>query len=250
MSHTDKAALITGGAVRVGRAIALHLARQGWSIAIHYRHSREEADETVKALIALGVKATSVQADFAQPFDATALFTQVTHTIGPIDCLINSAAIIEKDTLETADWQHFHDHLRVNAFAPLALIQAYAAYRKTYHPSPACVINLTDGTYGWSLSSKFLSYALSKHTLANLTEMLAVELAPYIRINAIGMGPTLPNAQDPKGLFERHAGRAPTQEVSSPEEVCRTIDYLLAAPNVTGQQILLTGGLHCINSGA
>lgn len=244
MTLSPQTVLITGGAIRIGRSIALHMAQQGWSVAIHYRESSSQAQELADDVRALGVQAVIIQADFGEDFDAAYLIEQAA-SIGPVSCLINNAAIIEKDGLSNLSSELFHRHMQINCYAPLKLIQAFAAHHQTHPAENACIINLSDGTYGWSMSSKFLSYALSKSGLNALTDMLAHDLAPQIRINTIGLAPTLPNENDPPGLFERHAERSPMQRTSTPEEVCRTIDYLLSASNVTGQHILLTGGLHC-----
>lgn len=240
--NTHEYALITGGATRIGRAIALDLARHGHAIAIHYHRSESAAHQTLAELHALGVKACGLQADFAADFDAASLFQQAQNELGhPITCLINSAAAFEKDGLSNCTAQGFEQHMRINLFAPLMLIQAFVAQC----PSQGSIINLGDGTYGWSYSSKYLTYALSKCGLMELAELLALELAPAIRINSIGLGPSLAGEQDDAETFDRLAKRFPLQQVSSPQEVCETVRYLMAAHSVTGQRILLNGGLQC-----
>lgn len=237
-----KSALITGGAKRIGKAIALHLAEQGYHIAIHYSRSETEARSTVAELETFGVKAIALQADFAHPFDAAALLTQAHSAIGPIGCLINSASVFRKDTLTDSSKAAQHEHMQVNAFAPLALIQAYAALQ----PAAGNVINITDGASGWSDSSKYLSYALSKRTLAQYADLLARDLAPAIRINNLALGPVLP-ADDgyDDAMFPRLATRTPLQRLATLGEVLSSVNYLLATHSITGQTILLNGGMQC-----
>jgi NAD(P)-dependent dehydrogenase (short-subunit alcohol dehydrogenase family) len=242
---SGKKALITGGAKRVGRALALHLAQAGYDIAIHYHRSETEAAETLRELETFGVQAVAVQADFANTFDAEKLLDEAQRAIGAIDCLINSASVFSKDTLNNFTDAQFHGHMQVNLYAPLALIRAFKHHVDAHALQDASIINLGDGTMGWSYSSKFLSYTLSKGGLMQLSTLLAAELAPAIRINAIGLGPSLPGEIDDENMFARLAARSPLKRVSNTQEICHTVDYLLATPSITGQTILLNSGLHC-----
>lgn len=237
--------LITGAALRIGREIALHFAAAGWNIAIHYRRSDEAAKILAAECGAIGVKTTLVQADFSNDFDADALFDTIARDIGAVNVLINNASSFNKDTLSTATHEQFHQHMQVNLYAPIKMIQSYANHVKMHQLTDCSIINLGDGTRGWSLSSKFLSYSLSKLGLMQLSELLAIELAPAIRINAIGLGPSLAGEVDDANMFDRLKQRSPLKQNSSPQEVCQTINYLLATPTITGQSILLNGGLHC-----
>ncbi len=243
-TESEHALFITGGAQRVGSEIALFFARRGWHIAVHYNQSATAAAEVVAQCEALGARAVAVSADFSADFDAAALLQQAHETVGPLTCLINSAAIIEKDRLDSLTHTGFHRHQQINCFAPLKLIQAFVAHVSTHGQTDPSIINLADGMQGWSLSPLYLSYAMSKYGVFALTECLAAELAPVIRINTIGVGLTLPNSHDGPDTFERLARQLPLQRPSTPREICETIAYLLAAPSVTGQHILLNGGKH------
>lgn len=243
-TQSDQALLVTGGAQRVGREIALYFAARGWHIAVHYNQSATAAADVVAQCEAQGVRATAVAADFSADFDAAALLQQAQETVGPLTCLINSAAIIEKDGLDDLTHAAFHRHQQINCFAPLKLIQAFAAHVTAHGQANASIVNLADGMLGWSLSPLYLSYALSKYGVFALTECLAGALAPAIRINTVGVGLTLPNSHDGPDTFDRLARQMPLQRPSSPQEICETIAYLLAAPSVTGQHILLNGGKH------
>lgn len=235
--------LVTGGAQRIGRQIALHLATQGWNVAIHYQRSNTAAHQLVAEIEALGVKAMCVQADFTTNFDAHALLSECRASLGTIDCLINNASIFEKDSLQTlTDTDLFDRHMHINMLAPLKLIQAFATQDNLHNAS---IINIGDGTKGWSLSSKYLSYTLSKTGLMQLAELLALDLAPHIRINTLAPGPTLAGETEDAAMFDRMKQRAPLRYLSNPAEVCAAIDYLLGAKSMTGQTLLLSGGLHC-----
>lgn len=243
MKQPSQSVLITGGAVRVGHNIALHLARAGWNVAIHYQRSHAQAQALVKELETLGVKAVAVCKDFSTEFNATALLRECTAALGTIHCLINNASVFQKDSLQTALTQvQFDQHMHINLLAPIKLIQAFVEQKNLHDAS---IINIGDGTHGWSLSSKYLTYALSKISLMQLAEMLALELAPHIRINTIAPGPTLAGELEDDAMFNRMKRRAPLNRLSNPSEICDTIDYLLRAKSVTGQTILLSGGLHC-----
>ena len=238
--------LITGAAVRVGKAIAEYLASAGWQVAIHYNTSDKEAKALEASLKAQGAKVALIQADLKSDFDAEAILSEVETAIGPVHCLINNAATFHKDTLEIPITQsQFDDHMHVNLLAPLKLVQAFTKQARHHELKNASIINIGDGMHGWSYSSKHLTYALSKQGLMSLSHFLALDLAPDIRINSIGLGPTLPGPSDKPDTFDRLQQRIPLHTLSSLEDICRTVDFLLQSPTITGQNILLTGGLHC-----
>lgn len=234
--------LITGGAKRVGRAIADHLATLGYAVAIHYHQSKIDADQLVETLRRRGAQACAVQADFSGAFDAAALFDAAATQIGPIHHLINAASVFSRDTLQTATAETFASHQQVNLFSPLRLIQAMQEHVRHHQLEQASIINLGDGIKGWSLSPLFLSYALSKVGLAELAALLAAELAPTIRINTLALGLTLAGSMDGDDVFARLAEKTPMQQTSSLDDVCHAVEYLLKARNVTGQTLSLSGG--------
>lgn len=235
-----KTVLITGGAVRIGREIALHLAGRGWNVAIHYNHSKKPADELAAMIKKKKRKAYLVQGDLSYVADVADIIPGLTKKGVQIDCLINNASIFEKDSIRDLDAESWRRHIEVNLFAPLRLMRDFAAQ---YKGREGNIINITDGLTGWSISGAFLSYSVSKAGLENATTLLAKELAPGIRINAIAPGPTIEGKQDKKDTFDKLSKIIPLRRTSSPKEICDTIDYILSAPSVTGQIISLSGGM-------
>ncbi|HEU5047393.1 MAG TPA: SDR family oxidoreductase [Rickettsiales bacterium] len=238
--RAQQTVLITGAAVRVGREIALALASDGWNVAIHYHKSKTQAEELAKLIRDKGRTAFTVQADLCNPEQVANIFPALAKQGASVDCLINNASVFEKDNLTGLTPESWKLHMDVNLFAPLQLTRDFAAQ---YSGSSGNVINLTDGLVGWSVSSGFLSYALSKSGLAEATRMLSRELAPRIRINAIALGPTLEGKQDKPDTYAKLRKIIPLARTSSPQEVCDTVRYILGAPSFTGQVISLAGGM-------
>jgi NAD(P)-dependent dehydrogenase (short-subunit alcohol dehydrogenase family) len=232
--------LITGSAARLGREIALSMARDGWNIALHYNRSFKEARELVTMLEGLGRKTFLIKADLNAPRAVAGIVSSLAEKGIKLDCLINNAAMFEKDSLKTLTQESFHSHIDANLFAPLMLMRDFAAQ---YEGASGNIINITDGMKGWSMSGAFLSYALSKQALVHATRMLALELAPRIRVNAIAPGATLPGKQDKKDTFAKLKKIIPLGRVSSPLEVCHAIGYILSSPSLTGQILSLGGGM-------
>ena len=236
-----KTALITGAALRVGRALALSLAGAGWDIALHYSSSEKPARELAKVITGMGRKVHLAQADLRDLSAVACVIPSLAQQNVALDCLINNAAAFDKDALATLDPDKFHAQMDTNLVAPLLLIRDFAAH---YKGEDGNIINLTDGLAGWSMSSTFLSYSLSKLGLTHATRMLALELAPRIRVNAIAPGATLASKHDTKETFAKLKEIIPLKRVSSPEEVCIAMQFLLSSPSVTGQILSLSGGLN------
>lgn len=236
-----KAALITGGARRIGRALALALAEDGFSVAVHYHGSREAAERLVEAIRNKGGTAVALGADLADEEAVRALLPRAERALGPIGCLVNNAAIFLNDSVETATRESWDLHLAVNLRAPFTLIQKFAA-RLPAHAG-GVVVNMLDERV-WSLTPYFVSYTLSKAGLWTLTQTLALALAPRIRVNGIGPGPTLPSPRQSPAQFARQCELMPLQRGSSPREIAAAMRYILSAPAMTGQMIALDGGQH------
>lgn len=235
-----KAVLITGGAVRVGRIIALHLARLGWHVAIQYNHSIDEASATVEELKSIGVNALALQADLTRDNVIASLPGRAAGGLGmPVTALINNAAAIGKDSIRDFSRESWLRHMETNLYAPLRLISAFVA--QLPDDREGAVVNLTDGCEGMSLSPQFLTYSLSKYGLAEATRLLARDLAPRIRVNAVAPGLTLPKEGE-EAMFERLIAKLPLQHPSEPEEIAQAVAYLLSAPSVTGQVLAVNGG--------
>lgn len=236
-----KAALITGGAQRIGRALACALAEDGFSVGVHYRHSRDAAERLVEFIRGNGGAAVALGADLADEAAVATLLPRAEHELGPIGCLINNAAVFIDDTVETATRESWDLHLAVDLRAPFVLIQHFAA-RLPLHAG-GIVINLLDQRV-WSLTPYFVSYTLAKAGLWTLTQTMALALAPRIRVNGIGPGPTLPSPRQTPEQFARQCELMPLQRGTSPDEIATAARFILSAPAMTGQMIALDGGQH------
>jgi NAD(P)-dependent dehydrogenase (short-subunit alcohol dehydrogenase family) len=236
-----KAALVTGGARRVGRALVLALAEDGFAVAIHYHGSRSAAEDLVGAVHTNGGKAVALAADLADEEQVTMLVPRAESELGPIGCLVNNAAVFADDTVDTVTRQSWDLHLAVNLRAPFVLIQTFAS-RLPAHLG-GVVINLLDERV-WSLTPYFVSYTLAKAGLWTLTQTMALALAPRIRVNGIGPGPTLPSPRQTLEQFARQRALMPLRRGTSPQEIAAAMRFILSAPAMTGQMIALDGGQH------
>ena len=243
-AHPDdypRAALVTGAGRRIGRAIALDLARAGWAVAAHYNASAQAAEEVVAEIEAGGGRAVALQAELSDETRVEALVPDATAALGPLGCLINNAASFEDDSVETADRASWDRHMEPNLRAPFVLTQAFA--RALPEAMGGVVINLLDQRV-WNPTPFFLSYTLSKAGLWSLTRTHAMALAPRVRVNGIGPGPALPSARQTPEQFARQCAMMPLGRGTSPEEICAAVRFILAAKAMTGQMIALDGGQH------
>lgn len=236
-----RAALVTGGGRRIGRAIALDLARQGFAVAVHYHHSADEADEVASEIAEMGGHAVAVAADLGHEDQVAALVGQAAAALGPLGLLVNNASVFERDNALGATRQSWDLHMEVNLRAPFVLTQGFA--RQLPETAEGLVVNLLDQRV-WSLTPHFTSYTLSKAALWAATQTLALALAPRIRVVGIGPGPALPSARQSDTQFAAQVADLPLARGTSPDEVCRTLRFLLATPSITGQMIALDGGQH------
>jgi NAD(P)-dependent dehydrogenase (short-subunit alcohol dehydrogenase family) len=236
-----RAALVTGGAVRLGRAIALALAREGFAVAIHCNASRDKAEATAAEIRALGARAIVLQADLAQEAAMHGLVAAAAEALGPVGVLVNNASTFERDEWHNATRESWDLHLEPNLRAPFVLAQDFARALPEGHEG--VVLNMIDMRV-WSLTPHFVSYTVSKAGLWALTQSLALALAPRIRVVGIGPGPALPNARQSQEQFDRQAASTPLRRGTSPEEVAQAALALLALPSVTGQMLALDGGQH------
>jgi NAD(P)-dependent dehydrogenase (short-subunit alcohol dehydrogenase family) len=234
-------ALVTGAGRRLGHAIALHLAKGGWRVAIHYHHAEAEAAALVKTIEALGGKACALPADLAEVTALASLVANCATRLGAPTCLINNAARFDWDDIATLDPAGWQAHLDIDLRAPVFLTKAFA--ETLPESQPGCVINMIDQRV-WRLTPDFFSYTIAKAALWTATRTLAQALSPRIRVNAIGPGPVLPSHRQSPAEFERECRSTPLGRGGTPEEVCAAIDFLLATPSMTGQMIALDGGQH------
>lgn len=240
-SAIPRAALVTGGAVRLGRTIALALAGQGFDVAIHCNSSRDEAEATADEVRALKVRAVVVQADLSREAEVHGVVGAAAAALGPVGVLVNNASTFERDEWHDATRESWDLHLEPNLRAPFVLAQAFA--RALPADAEGVVLNMIDMRV-WSLTPHFVSYTVSKAGLWALTQSLALALAPRVRVVAIGPGPALPNARQSQAQFERQAASTPLRRGTSPEEVAQAALALIALPSVTGQMLALDGGQH------
>jgi NAD(P)-dependent dehydrogenase (short-subunit alcohol dehydrogenase family) len=240
-ANTLGAALVTGAGRRLGRAIALELAARGRPVAVHYNASDEDATAVVREIEMAGGTAAAVAADLREDGDIAGLVSRAAGAVGPITCLINNASVFEHDRLDTATPESWDLHIAVNLRAPFFLIQAFAAALP--EDTEGNVINMLDERV-LNLTPYFASYTVSKMGLWTLTKTLALELAPRIRVNGIGPGPTLPSAHQSNEQFRRQWQMMPLARQVMPEEIARTVSFILDTPSMTGQMIALDGGQH------
>jgi NAD(P)-dependent dehydrogenase (short-subunit alcohol dehydrogenase family) len=242
LSPVRPAALITGAAQRIGRAIALELANHGWAVALHYRRSKAAAEQLAKEIEGRGGKAVTLAADLAQESEVQTLVPRAVTALGmPLACLVNNASNFEMDRVDTATRESWDRHIESNLRAPLVLSQAFA--RQLPEGSEGNIVNLLDQRV-WKLTPYFLSYTVAKSGLWTLTRTLALALAPHIRVNGIGPGPTLPSERQTAEQFRQQQAAVPLKHGATPEEIAATVRFILATPSMTGQMIALDGGEH------
>jgi NAD(P)-dependent dehydrogenase (short-subunit alcohol dehydrogenase family) len=236
-----RAALVTGGARRIGRALVLALAEAGYAVAIHHHQSRKEAEALAAGIVRTGGKAVALRADLADEAAVAELLPRAAAALGPIGCLVNNASIFENDTVATTTRDSWDRHLAANLRAPFVLMQSF----ERHLPAEAggVIVNLLDERV-WNLTPYFISYTLSKSGLWNLTQTMALALAPRIRVNGIGPGPTLPSPRQSPRQFLDRCRKMPLRRGTSPDEIAAALRFILAAPAMTGQMIALDGGEH------
>lgn len=245
-----KRALVTGGAKRLGRAMAIYLAGRGIDVAIHYHGSDEAAQATAAEARAKGVRAEILQADLLDEAQMAPLVDRAAQALGgPLDLLINNASIFEYDTIHSATRESWDRHFNSNLRAPFVLIQHFAAQapkadRSNGEPKArALVLNMLDQRVR-KLTPEFMTYTLAKMGLWTLTQTGAQALAPDIRVNAIGPGPTLQGARQSESHFARQRAATILERGADPEDICAALGYFMDAPAVTGQLLCVDGGQH------
>lgn len=242
----QRVALITGAGRRIGAAMARDLAAAGWIVAVHHQRSAAAAAALVAEIEAAGGQAQAFAADLAREEETAALVGRVAEALGPVEALINNASLFERDEALTATRESWDRHLQVNLRAPFVLTQAFA---RQVPEEGGAVVNLLDQRV-WALTPHFTSYTVSKAALWTLTQTLALALAPRVRVNAVGPGPTLPSARQSPEHFARQWSALPLARPVAPAEIAAAVRFLLDAPSVTGQMIAVDGGQHLRWSGA
>lgn len=233
-----KTALVTGGARRLGRAVAVALAKEGLDVVIHCNKSRSEATQVQREISNLGVHGFVVSADLGNPEAAKGLMAEAKDKAGPIDVLINCASIFPEGRLDTMEWSHLQENVTVNAFAPLVLCREFANQTTT-----GTIVNFLDSRY-LGMDPSHAAYHLSKRMLFTMTRMLAWELAPRIRVNAVAPGLILPPAGAPDDYIEQKKKEVPLRRQGTPDDISRAVWFLVNSEFITGQTIFVDGGRH------
>jgi NAD(P)-dependent dehydrogenase (short-subunit alcohol dehydrogenase family) len=239
--QTRGAALVTGAGRRIGRALALEAARAGFDVAVHYRTARDDAQAVADEIAALGRRAVVLDAELTDEDQTAALIGRAAQALGPVTLLVNSASTFEDDRLATATRDSWDAHLDANLRAPVLLAQAFAAALNPDQDGQ--IVNIVDQRV-LRPNPQFFSYSLSKAGLWWVTQTLAQDLAPRIRVNAIGPGPTLASVHQAPGEFEREAAGTPLERAVSPDDIAAALRYLIDARAVTGQMIAVDAGQH------
>ena len=238
---TAKTVLITGAARRIGRAIARDLASAGWAVAVHYRRSQPEADALVREIETAGGRARAFAADLADFNAIGELVAQCAADLGAPHCLINNASEFLPDKVGGIDEATWDTHLDINLKAPVFLAQAMVRYLPD--GAHGNIINIIDQRV-WKLTPEFFSYTISKAGLWTATRTLAQGLAPRVRVNAIGPGPTMRSVHQSEADFAAEQQSTPLLTGPSLNEITAAVRFILAAPSMTGQMIALDGGQH------
>lgn len=243
-------ALVTGAGRRLGRAMALYLAGRGHDVAVHYASSAAEAEAVVAEIRALGRRAEAFQADLLDEEATESLLPRAAAALGPITVLVNNASIFEYDRIETATKQSWDRHIGSNLRAPYLLVQAFArqcpkaALDAAGEPEAAgLVVNMLDQRI-WKPTPEFSTYTIAKMGLWALTQTAAQGLAPHIRVNAIGPGPTLRGARQSEAHFARQRSATILGRGANERDIVAALGFLLDSPAVTGQMIAVDGGQH------
>lgn len=233
------AVLVTGAARRIGAVIARTLAAEGWRVVLHYNRSEAEAEAVAAAIREAGGRCGLVQADLAERGAVEALVPRCVERFGTLDCLVNNASSFVKDDAETLTWDSFEAAILPNLAAPLLLSRDFA--RQFGAREGGCIINMLDQKIAHP-SPDFLSYTVSKVALAGVTEMLAMAFSPRIRVCGVAPGMTLISGKQSEEGFQRAWRSPPLGRSSTPEELARCVQFILATPSITGQTIVLDGG--------
>lgn len=236
-----RVALVTGAGRRLGRAIALGLARAGWDLALHYRHSEQDAIATQETILALGRRAVLLQCDLADDAAVRLLADRAIDALGALTCIVNNASLFEYDSATDFSPTLLNAHMAANLTAPVLLAQALHA--ATPQGEQAVVINLLDQKL-YNLNPDFLSYTLSKAALHAATTMLAQALAPTVRVVGVAPGITLVSGEQSEEGFTQAHRATPLGRSSTPQDIADAVVYAASARALTGTTLLVDGGQH------
>ncbi len=246
-------ALVTGAARRLGRAMALYLARRGHDIAIHYASSAQDAEDLAQEITALGRRAVCLRADLLEEAALAPLVPEAARALGgPLGVLVNNASVFEQDSIATATRDSWDRHMMSNLRAPFVLTQAFAAQCAPPVPdsmgepvAQGLVVNMIDQKVR-RLTPQHMTYSIAKMGLWAFTRMAAQELGPRVRVNAIGPGPTLQAADQGAGAYLHSRTSTVLARGANPADITAALGFFLDAPAVTGQILCVDGGQHLV----
>ena len=235
----NKNLLITGAATRLGRAIALHFAERGWNIAIHYFQSSSKAKKLKKIIEQNSVKVALIKADLKNSKQTEKIISIAKRKLGTIDCLVNNAALFEKDDIINFTIKSWNNHLNINLLAPTILTKKFAmqASKKTV----SNIINIIDQRV-FKLTPFFMSYTISKSGLQTLTKTMAMRLGPNIKVNAVAPGPTIKSKRQTDRHFRNQVRSTLLKKSVRSEDICDTVEFLINNNSISGQIIAVDSG--------
>jgi len=236
---TKKNLLITGAATRIGRALALHFAERGWNIALHYFRSSSKAKKLKKIIEQNLVKVALIEADLKNPKQVEKIVNLAKKKLGAIDCLINNAALFEKDDIANFTTKSWNGHLNINLLAPAILTKQFA--KQAPKKSISNIINIIDQRI-FNLTPFFMSYTISKSGLQTLTKTMAMRLGPNIKVNAIAPGPTIKSKRQTSRHFKNQVKSTLLKKSVKMEDICNTAEFLIQNNSLTGQIIAVDSG--------
>jgi NAD(P)-dependent dehydrogenase (short-subunit alcohol dehydrogenase family) len=231
--------LITGGSTRIGKEIALHFAKRGWNIIIHYFKSSSEAKILKEIIEKNKVKAILIKADLKNRKQVENIFSLAKKELGKIDCLVNNAALFEKDDILNFTSKNWNDHLNINLLAPAILIKNFA--KQAPKKTSSNIINIIDQRV-FKLTPIFMSYTLSKSALYTLTKTMAMRLGPNIKVNGIAPGPTIKSKRQSTKHFNKQARSTLLKKPVRLKDICDTVEFLINNSSITGQVIAVDSG--------
>ncbi|WP_395540663.1 SDR family oxidoreductase [Neotabrizicola sp. sgz301269] len=243
-------ALVTGAARRLGRAMALYLAGRGHDVALHFATSQDEAEAVAAEIRALGRRAAVLKADLLDEAQVETLVPRAADALGPLTVLVNNASIFDYDRIDSATRKGWDRHMESNLRAPYVLTQGFARQCPAAEPdatdeplAKGLIVNMIDQRV-WKPTPEFSTYTIAKMGLWALTRTAAQGLAPHIRVNAIGPGPTLRGARQSEQHFTRQRAATPLGRGANLGDVTAALGFFLDSPSVTGQMIAVDGGQH------
>lgn len=253
---SKQVALVTGGSVRIGAAIVEHFAKKGYDVAIHYKNSKEAATELSNRLKAeYGSRSLTFYADLEKEESYKNLISNVWNAYERLDCLVCNASVFEYDSIETCTRTSWDKHMETNLRAPFLLSQDFYKLVQQYNTLPNVkessnhqafnIIYILDQKV-WNLNHHFMSYSLSKASLWALTQMLAIGMAPLMRVNAIGPGPTLKSSFQKEEEFKKQFEKILMKREVPVHEIAEAVHFICRLSSMTGQMIALDGGQHLL----